>query len=814
MSWRDSRKDVGSIFILAFLVLFFFKGFLLSPDNLILSHYLGDARRLVLPTRALGFQEILRGTFPLWNPYILGGLPYLGETHTSFFFPLNWFFFLLFPLAKGLSYIVLFEIFLAGCFQFLYLRVIGLGRFGSLFGSIGFMFSSVFIHRVYAGHHVVIAVLSLLPALFWIFEMNVVSEDSRIKGWGAVLFALMIFAGYPQQVALLTIAFFVYALCRSLIPWNPGILRKSGVFLAFMIVMGTCLSAVQLFPTLDFGMQSFRASFSQESRAAFSESFSLPPENLLTFLFPRFFGDTIGIAYWGRWLFWEMCPYVGVLTLLMACFAFFSERRSLTFSAGISCGITLLLALGSYLPTFSLLKQLPLFTMFRGYSKFSSLTCFFLTVLAGIGVDHFFSRPENDASRRMSKFVFGVSFLGLLFILCSPYLATRLISAWQTLLSGYFALIHRPAFSLSSDSFLQDSYAVAMGSFSFACLFLCFAAITLLAVTKGYIGKNAGKVCLALLLFFDLFGTGKDLANFSFPAEASGFGRDVREFLKADPDRFRIATSFTPFENDSMLERFENISGYETLIWKRYLEFLNFSQGNLGDPVDIAAIKLRPSSLLELLNVKYWLFPFNEKPESSTMKLVFRGDSYNIFLNPGFLPRFSLVPLGIFFTDPRQVLPYIASPSFNPRFEVALEGDATDTAPRNGTHRQSAKPGPTADFPAANGPMNAVTASGSICQTGWSLNRRTVCVSLENPAWLLVSEMNIPGWNAQDNGVLTPIFTANYLFQAIWLEKGPHEIVFSYEPRSFRYGLFLSIATFLALTFFLAKNRPSRSIDR
>ena len=56
-----------------------------------------------------------------------------------------------------------------------------------------------------------------------------------------------------------------------------------------------------------------------------------------------------------------------------------------------------------------------------------------------------------------------------------------------------------------------------------------------------------------------------------------------------------------------------------------------------------------------------------------------------------------------------------------------------------------------------------------------------VDIKAEDDTWLIVSESTFPGWKATINGVETPIYTANYLFQAIRVPKGEHRVTFTYE---------------------------------
>lgn len=55
----------------------------------------------------------------------------------------------------------------------------------------------------------------------------------------------------------------------------------------------------------------------------------------------------------------------------------------------------------------------------------------------------------------------------------------------------------------------------------------------------------------------------------------------------------------------------------------------------------------------------------------------------------------------------------------------------------------------------------------------------------ENGRWLVVSNSNLPGWVAEIDGKRADIHMANYLFQAVFVPAGMHEVLFEYRG-SFR----------------------------
>ena len=60
---------------------------------------------------------------------------------------------------------------------------------------------------------------------------------------------------------------------------------------------------------------------------------------------------------------------------------------------------------------------------------------------------------------------------------------------------------------------------------------------------------------------------------------------------------------------------------------------------------------------------------------------------------------------------------------------------------------------------------------------------------------LVLTDTWFPGWKASVDGVKTEILRANYLFRAVRVPKGVHEVVFTYQPASFKAGLALSLTS-------------------
>jgi hypothetical protein len=77
-------------------------------------------------------------------------------------------------------------------------------------------------------------------------------------------------------------------------------------------------------------------------------------------------------------------------------------------------------------------------------------------------------------------------------------------------------------------------------------------------------------------------------------------------------------------------------------------------------------------------------------------------------------------------------------------------------------------------------------------------------------AYLVVTEANAPGWQAEVDGRPTPVHTANMLFRAVLIPEGDHTVVLRYRPPAVAWGLVAS-AVSLAVTgvIIVRTRRPS-----
>ncbi|HYW51490.1 MAG TPA: hypothetical protein VE861_12840, partial [Gemmatimonadaceae bacterium] len=97
--------------------------------------------------------QVLRATggFALWNPYLFGGMPYVGAMHGDIFYPTA-LMRMVMPTDAAMTWGLVIHYMLAGFATWAFLRAFRLTFFGALVGAVAYMLSGWLGSYVSAGH--------------------------------------------------------------------------------------------------------------------------------------------------------------------------------------------------------------------------------------------------------------------------------------------------------------------------------------------------------------------------------------------------------------------------------------------------------------------------------------------------------------------------------------------------------------------------------------------------------------------------------------------------------------------------------------
>ncbi len=514
--------------------------------------------------------------------------------------------------------------------------------------------------------------------------------------------------------------------------WVQGAGWVAWLMLVGALVLGTGLAAVQLVPTAELVQLSNRgAGLSWASFVAMS----LPPERLATLLWPNLFGNSAHGTYGSREIgfFIQLCAYVGVVPLLLA-WAALRERRDgqVGFFAALAL-VGLVLALGKYTAIFSFFYQIPGFSLFRIPTR--SLLWFALgaSVLCGLGLDQVLRRERpRPANGWLLAVVLGVASVGLLWV------------------SGI---------ALFGDSSEPTRYIHHLRGDGLRLVGALIIGVWLL----GRRARRAAAWAAPVAIFVELYSFGADFNGTIEPTAYTETPATAREILAdhtaAAPPRIvsLVNERNSPFD-------WHGGWAYDLESYRRYNETLRMYSGGLYG----VANALPGWSPLHLYRHGEFARGYPAFAALAGVEYAVRysrDGGFEVQRLPTALPRAYVVGQFHLANSPRAGLSYMAR-GFPMRREVVLE----------------------------EVPVASIGSGGAAELVRYDDEEVAVALADSAGGILVLSDTYYPGWRAFVDGVERPILRANHVFRAVVIPAGAREVVFSYEPDSFRYGLLVSVA--------------------
>lgn len=775
-----NKKDLSYLTILLLLTIVFFGKIIFGPRDVVLGSPDCDIRLTFFAWRWFGFRNLAQGILPLWNPYVFSGTPFMAGMQSALFYPLN-FIYLILPTHLAINYSIILHLFLSGVFFYYFVRYFGIERFSAFISSLVYMFAATQACRIFAGHLTILHTIIWIPLLFLFLEKYFREDKFLYVILAGIVLALQILAGYIQVTFYTTIGLFLYFLFRAAVLYQEKrkaklLVRHSLAFI-LLVASGLLLSALQLIPTLELVQHSIR----HPAPYHFCASFSLPPENLITFFTPELFGNNIALTYWGRYNFWEMCAYLGILPLILALIAIIFKRDKYTFFfAGLTI-LSIVLALGKHTPLFKFLySYVPGFNLFRSNSKFIFLTTFSLATLSAFGLQ---SLLKRNSSQRRGYLRFSLVLLIITIILALGFFLLWKGNhplLWRKILEGSASLERYPALPLDfqNPQVVTSVSSLASKSILKFLAFLIAGVLLFFLYARRVFKENIAKVLIFLLVISDLWLFGlKYLVT--FPVKDNFYSQKVVDFLANDPDYYRILTVEEPLLNRGIIHRIGNVAGSDANPIRWYIEFINFSQEKPLEKMQLVMLLQKFPPSLNLLNLKYLILPIDRKVEDPRFTLTFSDSEVNIYRNKDFLPRAYVVHRTKVISDRDSIFKKIGRPTFNPQNYVILEDSSVPALTTTGFSKgEEALPQIMEYLP----------------------NRVTLKATLLEKGYLVLADTYYPGWRVYVDGKERKIYKANYIQRAVYLEPGEHTVEFIYSPLSFRIGLMLSLSTLIIIS--------------
>ncbi|MGW8266470.1 MAG: hypothetical protein ACWGSQ_08885 [Longimicrobiales bacterium] len=765
-----------------------------------------DTLSLGYMARAFFAESLREGVFPLWNPIILGGTPFLNSlAGGDSLYPTSVLLLLLAPF-RALGWKLILHVFLSGLFTFGWVRSLGRSRPSALLAGLAYLLAPFMVTLVYPGHDGKLFVTALTPLLFWAVEASLVRGRILSFVGMALVVALVILTTHFQQAYFLFGAVGIYAVVRSILLWRRGMgpgraAARFGLFLGFSL-LGAGVAGIQLFPAVQYVLESSRRTAtttraSEEGSVAYSSSWSMHPEEAVAMVVPEFVGSSVGGAawaentYWGRNVFKLNHEYAGLIVLLLAVASFFgAPARGVRFAVLGIGAVALLYTLGTHTPVWRIFYEVvPGISLFRAPSIAAFLFGFGAVTLMAFGVDRILGLgggeldgagrlphggPGPSSDRRLLLVLggaTGVLFLGTLLSQGGALISLWTSSLYQGIDPGKLDALTR------AQPFITRGFLVAT-----------LLSGVLLALSWGVLRNKLPALLWllgigALLVVDEVRVDDPFIQTMDFHAWSAPDPNILylQERLEAEePFRVLAMGGTSGFGQDVKpgIYGLELANGHHPNDLARYRELI----GMVGSGAPANLIDLQTGApnlpLLSILNVRYVIWPvqrFGGLPAGDAVAASSMDgrSAYEAVYEIPTLPRARLVGEAVILPE-GEAMGYLLSPLFRPEMEVVLPED-----------------------PPLNLPGRPV--EGEIRWLERGVNRMRLSVRAEEDALLVLAENWFPAWKARVGEEDTPVLRANHTLRAVPIPRGIHEVEVYFDAGTLRGALLTSIGALLIL---------------
>jgi hypothetical protein len=756
------------------------------------------------------------GIFPLWTPYIFGGMPsygslmMAGDRFYDFINIITSRFIRVFDyvFADSLSTTYSVYYFFFGLGMYLLLRLKKAPPLIALFSALGATMATLSLVWIAVGHNTKIIAVAIIPYLFLMAErlrLNTTLKQTLLNtAVLAVLFQFLFRSTHVQMIYYTAMAlgiFFLFELISTLVKKTPiqdwG--RTLGGFVIAAII-GISMSADTYLSVLDYtphsirGSESITATYPDLSSEAkvdqatagsglsyeYATNWSFPPSEVITFLVPSFFGYG-DQTYWGEQLFTHSPNFFGALIMVLAIIGFIYNRSNHFVQAlGLIGVLALLISFGKHFSlVFDLLfNYLPFFNKFRAPSMILILVQISACILAGFGLKSLVELVQTKSEKDLklytylalgSSIIFLVAIVGISVFEQSYYSAIAKSNLGKQLLAQYGAQVPNVIERYSQPIFEM------MKTDLFITLFLLTALFTgVHFMLQKKISPLVFQAALIPLLLVDLWrADAKLLDNLNEPREKQAFFSSTPdiEFLKKQQEEsaFRILP-LTPDRKSSWYAyfRMESVGGYHAAKMRLYQDLIEVVGGG---STEYPAFYTSPA-MMDLLNIRYLIL--NQKASLAGYTEVF-SNGRTILERNNWTPRAWFVD-SVATKAPNEILTAIKTSAFDPQNTAFIDEELP---------AQIQKP----------------DSLSSITLKERGLHTLNFDVKATSEHFMFISEIYYPkGWVCRIDGNEVPIIKTNYAFRGIVVPEGEHKVELSFEPASFAIGKTISLVSNLLLT--------------
>lgn len=761
-------KDIIVLFLVN--IIFFYK--IIFVDHFAYSH--SELLSNFFPLyQYIGF-TLRSGQLPLWDPYYY--FSFVGVSFPGVFYPPNIVVsfvgsflnmdsaFIVMQLSEVMHY------FLASTSMYLLLRGLYVRREGSLIGAISFAYSGFLAKSIQ--QTVIINTVSWFPLIF-LFFIKGIQGNKKAAIFSGLFLSMAILAGYMAitfymvGVMLFYFLWTVYASVKekqtaSLKNTVRNLLKKNffPAFITLAVAIG--IGGIQLLPTLEYAYQSIRYAATYDALTLWG---SIPAAHLVTLVIPHFFGGAHE-PHWGGVLvkplgFWEVVYYSSLVTLTFAFFSLITKKRNDLQRHVHSFAIFLFLLsifmmMGKNSAVFGLYYALKVLPTSRIPARWGFFLVFSVAVVGSIGFSSFIDTVMKKKYKIMVEIV---SYLrGKIKFIITLGVIGALVFILAKEPSGVRNILH----------------------------FILIAVLSILLIVKAIIPisrKTSWWIYfLIFLVFIDVFiassrinPVAPDVQPPRRPTE-SFVDNKIIKFLEKDRAIYRVSGLGWPLMQGQTTKTFTlgYLGGFS---YRRFAEFRGETNPMGSGAHSWFDLRKDPTSQrIDFYNIKY-LFS-HQKLDKISSKYVPVPDIPNLYLNRDVMPRAFIVGDYEVIKDDNEIL------------KRMVEIDLSEKVILEETPSQNYKISPT-----------NIREAKIVRYTPLEIDIET---NIDSDAILVMSDIFYPGWKVYIDNIERKMLRANYVFRAVELPKGKHNVTYRFKSNYFRTSIILlCITVFIVLIYCL-----------
>ncbi|MCI0412671.1 hypothetical protein L0222_07705 [bacterium] len=749
--------------------------------------YYRDLHSHFLPKRELVAEYLSELELPLWDPYLQGGKPLLGNPNNMALYPSN-LLYLFFSGPRALTIEIILHHLMAMLAVYIFCRTLSLRQPSSfiaavIYGFSGYMLSAINLLNWFIA-------LSYLPVLFCFWHLYLL--HGKRKWWLCSVFAasFQMLAGAPE-LSMITFITLLGWSCFYRYPAGIGRIFLKWAALFFLTI---ALCAIQILPALELSRFTVRATgFGFDSTMAWS----LHPYRIFEFIFPGMLGkyDSISpTSYWGQNLEGELpfilSVYFGLTSLALAVAGTFLNQKRKDFPRSLRLFlftlilVCILLALGRYLPGLSWIFDFFSFrSPFRFPVKLLTVVLLPLSLLTAIGSEILFT-DQNKISKTITVIFWAIEIVLLFMVI--------FVFVWADPIS-------KTVFNQTLNPQIKRGIANAV--------LHCFYLWTLACICIAYIRKYRwAHAAVAMTLLLDLLVSGISI-NMSAPAElltntpklatlVKGKINEGKLYRSSKVDLSRLRTpsedvfwrfwvrqemlvSYLPSKYEIPVIFHDDLDGSALV----ELNYMRLVLDSLPWPRKLKILSASGVTLIlndEMLNDEM----VNDEGVSLITKILsLHGSPLYLYANKDALTPLTFVSRSMVANSFPEALQLMTKPEYNPVECVVLV--------KNGKK------------------LEDDCSQFRILQQERRKQKQNYIVEARCDGYLVFTDVHYPGWRILMNGKEVLLKKANAIYFSIAVPKGRHHIKKAYFPESVLRGTACSIATLVVLVV-LAFKRNSR----